>query len=118
MQVLCQCRFWKTDNVCLTYLTLKRQLSHLNGCKLDCHQVFSVSGLALSYAANMFILMILYDFCLLPARFCYIIAYIQKVESRMQIADQYARWKISNSVENLVAGTAILRVLTHLSHSE
>jgi hypothetical protein len=34
----------------------------------------------------MFILMICYDFCLLPAQFCYIIAYIQKVESRVQTA--------------------------------
>jgi hypothetical protein len=30
----------------------------------------------------MFILMILYDFCLLFARFCYIIVYIGNVESR------------------------------------
>jgi hypothetical protein len=29
--------------------------------------VFSVSGFALSYAVNMFILMILCDFCMLPA---------------------------------------------------
>jgi hypothetical protein len=35
--------------------------------------IFSVSGFTLSYAANMFILMILYDYCLLPAQFCYII---------------------------------------------
>jgi hypothetical protein len=31
--------------------------------------IFSVSGFALSYAANMFILMILYDLFLLPAQF-------------------------------------------------
>jgi hypothetical protein len=37
-------------------------------------------GFALPYAANMFILMILYDFCLLSAQFCYIILYIRKVE--------------------------------------
>jgi hypothetical protein len=30
---------------------------------------FSISGFALSFAANMFILMILYDFCLLPVQF-------------------------------------------------
>jgi hypothetical protein len=35
----------------------------------------------------MFILMILYDFRLLPAQFCYIILYIRKAESRVQIAD-------------------------------
>jgi hypothetical protein len=36
----------------------------------------------------MFILMILYDFCLLPTQFCYMIVYIRRVESRVQIADQ------------------------------
>jgi hypothetical protein len=53
---------------------LQRQLSHLNGHELDRHQVitpliFSLSGFVLSYAANIFIFMILYDFCLLPAQF-------------------------------------------------
>jgi hypothetical protein len=32
---------------------------------------FSVSGFTLSYIANMFILMILYDFCLLSAQYEY-----------------------------------------------
>jgi hypothetical protein len=40
--------------------------------------IFSMSGFALSYTANMFIRMILYDFCLM--------VYIRKVESRVQIA--------------------------------
>jgi hypothetical protein len=66
------------------------------------HAVFSTPGFALSCAANMFILMILYDFCLLLAQFCYIIVYIWKVESHVQIADQCAPWKISSGVENLV----------------
>jgi hypothetical protein len=64
--------------------------------------IFSMSGFALSHTTNMFILMILYDFCLSPAQFCYIIAYIGKMESRVQIADRYAPWKISNGAENLV----------------
>jgi hypothetical protein len=55
--------------------------------------VFSVSGFALSYIANMFILMILYDFCVSPAKFCYVIAYIGQVESRVQIAGQCESWK-------------------------
>jgi hypothetical protein len=38
--------------------------------------MFSLSGFALSYTTNMFILMIMYDFCLLSAQFCYIIIYI------------------------------------------
>jgi hypothetical protein len=57
-------------------------------------------GSTMSYAANMVILMILYDFCLLPAQFYNIIVYAWKVESRVQIADQCALWKISNGAEN------------------
>jgi hypothetical protein len=40
--------------------------------------ISSVSGFALFYAANVFILMILYDFCLSSAQFCYIIVCIWK----------------------------------------
>jgi hypothetical protein len=61
--------------------------------------IFSMSGFALSYATNMFILMILYDFCLLPAQFCYIIVYIWQVESRVQIANRCTPWTISNGAE-------------------
>jgi hypothetical protein len=57
-------------------------------------RIFSVPGFALSYTTNMFILMILYDFCLLPAQFCYLIVYIRTVESRVQIADLCVPWKI------------------------
>jgi hypothetical protein len=46
--------------------------------------------------------MILYDFCLSPEQFCYIIIYIEKVESCVQIVDQCAPWKIYSGVENLV----------------
>jgi hypothetical protein len=45
---------------------------------------------------------ILCDLCLLPAQFCYIVVYIQKVESHVQIVDQCAPWKISSGAENLV----------------
>jgi hypothetical protein len=64
--------------------------------------IFPMSGFALSYTMNMFILMILYDFCLLLAQFCHIIIYIQTVESRVQIADWCAPRKISIGVENLI----------------
>jgi hypothetical protein len=64
--------------------------------------IFSMSGFALSYTANMFILMILYDFSLLPVQCCYIIVYIWKVESRVQFADRCAPWKISNGADNFV----------------
>jgi hypothetical protein len=72
----CQHRLCRADHVYLTYLMLQRQLSHFNGRKLDSLQVYLLyflSGVVLSYAANMFILMILYDFCLSPAQFCYTI---------------------------------------------
>jgi hypothetical protein len=39
--------------------------------------IFPASGFALSNGAIICIFMILYDFCLLPAQFCYIIVYIQ-----------------------------------------
>jgi hypothetical protein len=87
-QVLCQFRFLKADHGYFTYHVLQRQLSHLNGRKLDHRQVlFYMSGFALPYTTNMFILIILYGFCLLPAQLCYIIVHIRKVESRVQIAD-------------------------------
>jgi hypothetical protein len=63
--------------------------------------IFSLSGFAFSYDANMFILMILYDFCLLPAQFLYIVVNTWEVESRVEIADRCAHWKISNGAENL-----------------
>jgi hypothetical protein len=56
----------------------------------------------MSYTANIFILMILYDFCLLPAQFYYRIVYRRKVEIHLQIADRCAPGKISNGAENLV----------------
>jgi hypothetical protein len=48
--------------------------------------IFSMAGFALAYTTNMFILTILYDFCLSPAQFCYTIVYMRKVESRVQIS--------------------------------
>jgi hypothetical protein len=62
---------------------------------------FPVSRFALSYAVNMFILMILYDFSLLHAQFCYIIVYIKKVESHVKITDRCAPWKFSSGAETV-----------------
>jgi hypothetical protein len=52
----------------------------------------------------MFILMILYDFCMLAAQFCYllVIIYIRKFKSCVQIADQCAPWKVANGALKLV----------------
>jgi hypothetical protein len=91
IQDLCQYRLCKVDHAYLTCLMLQRQRSHLNGCKLDHHQfkplIFSMSGFALSCTMNMFTLMILYDLCLSPTQFYYIIVYIENIESCVQIAD-------------------------------
>jgi hypothetical protein len=80
IQVLCQCRLWKADHAYLTYLMLQRQLNHWTIVSLTTTEfkplILSMSGFALSYTSNIFILMTLYDFCLLPAQFCYIIIYI------------------------------------------
>jgi hypothetical protein len=69
-----------------------------------------MSDFALPYAGNMIILMILCDSCLLPAQFCYTTVYIWKMKTRVQVADQYAPWIISNGEEELFfSGAAILR---------
>jgi hypothetical protein len=88
IQVLCQSRLCKTDRDCLTYTwTTGGSLSYLTALSLTAtkfkpHAISTcMSGFALSYAANMFILMILYDFCLLPAQFCYIIVYIWRLKA-------------------------------------
>jgi hypothetical protein len=65
--------------------------------------IFCMFSYTLSYCANMFILIILYDFCLLPAQFRVIIVYTREVESCVQIVARYAPWKISNGEENLVS---------------
>jgi hypothetical protein len=48
---------------------------------------------------NLFILVSLYDFCVLPEQLCYI---IRKVDNHALIADRCAPWKISSGVENHV----------------
>jgi hypothetical protein len=62
--------------------------------------IFSVSGFALSNIANIFILMILDDFCLLPASFCCVIVNVRNLESHMQIADRRAPREFANCAEN------------------
>jgi hypothetical protein len=95
-QVLSQYRLCRAPHACLTYLMLQRQPSYLNGRKLDTtnfkHLIFSMSVFTLYCTANIFVPMILYDFCLLPAQFCHIIVYIRKVKSCVH-------WLISKSYE-------------------
>jgi hypothetical protein len=106
IQVLWQYRLCRADHAYLMHLMLQWQLSHLNGRKLDHRQVkpliLSMSGFALSYTITMFFLMILYGLCLLPEQFYYIIVHTRKAESRVQIADRCASWKISSGTENVV----------------
>jgi hypothetical protein len=64
--------------------------------------IFSMSPFTVSYTMNVFILMILYDFCLFPAQFYYIIIYIEEAESRVQIANPCGRRKISSGADSLV----------------
>jgi hypothetical protein len=73
-QVLCQYRLYTTDHAYLTCLMLQRQLCHLTTAKFK-PLIFSMSGFTLTYTTNMFILMVLYDFCLWSAQFCYIISW-------------------------------------------
>jgi hypothetical protein len=105
IQVLCQYRLCKTDHVYLISICYSGSLDAWTVVSLTTAKfkslIFSVSGFALSYTANMLILTILYDFCLSTAQFCYIIIYIWNV-SHVQIADRYAPWKISSGAENLV----------------
>jgi hypothetical protein len=106
-QVLCQHRLCRADHVHLTCLCYNGSLVswmvvHLTTAKFKPF-VFSVSGFTLSSTADMFILMIPYAFCLLPAQFCYsIIVYIRNVESSVQIADLCAPWKISSGARIFV----------------
>jgi hypothetical protein len=59
-------------------------------------------GFALPSAVNMFILMTLYDFGLLPAQLCYITIHIQRAESSVQIMGWCATWEIENGAEPLL----------------
>jgi hypothetical protein len=47
-----------------------------------------VSGFALPNVANIFIFMILDDFCLLPAWFCYVTINVRYMKSLMHIANR------------------------------
>jgi hypothetical protein len=87
-------------------LPYKWQFRHLNVVHMTAakfkHLIFSVWGLALSNVANIFIFMILDDFCLLPALFSYVIINVRNLESHMHIADRSAPRKISEGAENLI----------------
>jgi hypothetical protein len=58
--------------------------------------IFLVSGFSFSSV------LILYDLCLLPAKFRYVIINILYLESYVQLMDWCAPWKFTSGVENLV----------------
>jgi hypothetical protein len=60
-----------------------------------------VPGFALSDKANIFVFMILYDFGLLPACFCYIILNVRNFESHLHIADRCTLRKTANGGKSL-----------------
>jgi hypothetical protein len=64
--------------------------------------IFSVSVFALSNIAYIFIFMILVDFCLLLALFCYVIINVRNLESHMHIADRCAPREIASGAEYLI----------------
>jgi hypothetical protein len=65
--------------------------------------IFSVSGFPFSDVANICIFMILYDLCLLPAHFRYVIINIRHLESHVQLADRCALYKCTKGAENLAS---------------
>jgi hypothetical protein len=52
--------------------------------------LFSRSLFAVSYARNMFIILILYDSCVSPAQFRFTVVCIREAESRVQTGNQFA----------------------------
>jgi hypothetical protein len=56
----------------------------------------------MSYAVNMFNLIILYGYCLLPTQFVCNTLDTRKVESRVHMADRCATRKMSSGAENQV----------------
>jgi len=44
---------------------------------------------------------ILYDGCLLPAKYCHKVIRVWNIESRMRFADWCAPWEVTNCEENL-----------------
>jgi hypothetical protein len=95
IQGLFQSRFGTADHNLLHYndSLVTWTIIHMTAAKFK-PLIFSVSGLDLSNVANIF--MILDDFCLLPAWFCYAIINVRYMKSLIHIANRCARRKIAN----------------------
>jgi hypothetical protein len=94
IQALCQSRLLKADQPVLFTLCYNGSLVTWTVVSLTAAKfkplIFSVSGFVLPCAANIVILMILYDLCMLPVQFCYIIVHIRKVENRRLVSSLYS----------------------------
>jgi hypothetical protein len=64
--------------------------------------IYSVLSFALSNVENIFIFLILDDFCLLPATFFYAILEVWNLASHMHIADRCVSWEIADGAENSI----------------
>jgi hypothetical protein len=64
--------------------------------------IFPGSGFTFSNVAKICIFMILYDPCLLPARFRYVIIRIRYLARHVHFADWCAPWKFASGAENHV----------------
>jgi hypothetical protein len=71
----------------------------MNGRMLDRGQV---QASYIFYVANIWIVMILYDFCLLHAQFCDKFINVRSSESHVQVPDWCANWKAASGAENLI----------------
>jgi hypothetical protein len=67
--------------------------------------IFSVSGFASSDVPNIRIFIILYDLCLLPTQFRYVLINLWNLERDVALEDCCAPWKFTNGAENLVLQT-------------
>jgi hypothetical protein len=92
-----------TSSILLYYGSLDTwTVVHMTAAKFN-PLIFSVSGFALSNAANISIFMILYGFCLLPAWVCHVIINIRNLESELMCASENWYW----CGEPYFAGSAI-----------
>jgi hypothetical protein len=64
--------------------------------------IVSLSGFSFSGVRNIYIFMILYDLCSLPAQFPPVILNIRYMENHVQLAKRCAPWKFTNGAENFV----------------
>jgi hypothetical protein len=76
--------------------------------------IFSELGFTLSIIENIFIFMIWDNFCLLPAKFYYVIINMQNSESHMHITNRCVPRKIANGAENFIFA-GVTRVTTTIT---